>query len=93
MNDGEIGVNDPDVESQTHSYGGHLENTKISEIVLTISERVIIGTITIGNIDYVIESTPVESQSGKIVHYVHSSNDVTEEGGYLFGVQDYLAHA
>ena len=93
MNVGEIGVNAPDVECQTHSYVGSLENTKNSEIVLTISERVIIGRITIGNIDYVIESTPVESQSGKIVHYVHSSNDVTEEGGYLFGIQDYLAHA
>ena len=92
MNLSEIVVNAPDVESQAHSYVGSLENTKNSEIVLTISERVLIARITIDNIDYVIESTPGKSQSGKIVHYVHSSNDVNEEGEYLFGVEDYLAH-
>lgn len=92
MNLSEIMVNAPDVKSQTLSYTGHLENSNKSEVVLTISERVLIARINVNGIDYVIESIPHKEKSGKVIHYAHRSSDVKEEGEYLSGTDDYLAH-
>ncbi|MBP2133562.1 hypothetical protein J2128_001516 [Methanomicrobium sp. W14] len=92
MNLSEMEVNAPDVKSQTYSYVGNLEDTKDSEVVLTISERVLIARINVNGIDYVIESTPDKSKSGRIIHYSHRSTDVKDDGSSLNTEEDYLAH-
>ncbi|MBP2133560.1 hypothetical protein J2128_001514 [Methanomicrobium sp. W14] len=80
MNLGRMRVNAPDVVSQTFSFTGNLDNAKKSEIVLTISENTLIARINVNGINYIIESTPEKSESGRVIHFSYRSVDVIDEG-------------
>jgi hypothetical protein len=87
MNLREIQVNAEGVSPDTRSYSGFLNDVKNSEIVLTVSDSILIGRISIDNVDYSIDTCQSSDQKGsaKIIQYVYSSADVAEEGEYLMG--------
>lgn len=77
----EIKVNAPGVEDGTHSYSGSIAGLKNSEIVMTFSDKALIGRITLNNVEYTIESIGKNDiiNSDKRLHIVYSSEDVVAD--------------
>jgi len=87
MNIKEIKVNAEGVSPETRSYSGFLDDVKNSEVVLTVSDTILIGRISIDNVDYIVDTCQSSDQKGsaKTIQYVYSSADVAEEGEYIMG--------
>lgn len=81
----EIKVNAPGVNEGTFSYRGSIVGVDDSEIVLTFSDRALVGRITLDNVDYTIESIGKKdvTTTDKVLHVVYSSEDVVAEGGTI----------
>jgi len=81
----EIKVNAPGVNEGTFSYRGSIVGVEDSEIVLTFSDRALVGRITLDNVDYTIESIGEKDaiNADKVLHVVYSSEDVVAEGGTI----------
>ena len=73
------------------SYRGSLEGDSTSEIAFTAGKRVLSGSISHGGIRYDFESTP-GNESGRIIQYVYSSQDVIEYGQPTYWGNDYVGH-
>jgi hypothetical protein len=74
-----------------HSYRGSLK-TKNSEIVLTISDKVLLGWIMLNGINYHIGVSPTK-ENEKSIEYVYSSTDVVSHECIGCLENDYLAYA
>lgn len=80
----EIKVNAPGVEDGTLSYSGSIIGVNNSEIVMTFSDRSLVGRITMNKVEYTIESMGGKKDAintERVLHVVYSSEDVVAEGG------------
>lgn len=84
MNLHEIIVNAPGENPGVCSFAGNLIGIEQSDVVLTVSNRVVLGRISIQDVDYISESLPIYCpESTEVLHYTYCSRDVAEEGIYI----------
>ncbi|MBP2146652.1 hypothetical protein J2129_002106 [Methanofollis sp. W23] len=73
-----------------HSFTGTLLDVEKSEVVLTVSDRVLLCRVWIDFTEYFIESTAVNDTKypERVLHYAYCSDDVVPEGppGNLGGI-------